>query len=455
MENGNVRGGEVQTPTNITIKGILSLLMQRIDETDKRSVISLGMGDPSAYSCFRTTPVAQDAVVDALKSDKFNGYSPTVGLPQTRRAIAEYLSRDLPYKLSTDDVFITSGCTQAIDVALAMLARPGANILLPKPGFPIYELCAAFRGIKVRHFDLLPEKGWEVDLDAIESLADHNTVAIVIINPGNPCGNVYSYQHLKRIAETAEKLKTLVIADEVYGHLAFGRNPFVPMGVFGSIVPVITLGSLSKRWIVPGWRLGWFVTSDPSGMFKQPKTVERIKKYFDILGGPATFIQVRLRKKVATCFRPRLHNSCVYLIVVRFSAIVSIRFLVFQAAVPRIIEQTDDVFFKNTIKTLKRSSDICYDKIREISCIICPYKPEGSMAVMLKLNLSLLEGISDDIDFCFKLAKEESVIVLPGTAVGLKDWIRITFAVDPAGLEEALGRVKSFCQRHASRILGA
>ncbi|KAJ8755094.1 hypothetical protein K2173_016788 [Erythroxylum novogranatense] len=414
MDHDAVSGGEMQAPTNITIKGILSLLMQSIDEKHKRNVISLGMGDPSSYSCFHAPSVAQEAVTDALKSDKFNGYSPTVGLPQTRRAIAQYLSRDLPYQLSSDDVFITSGCTQAIDVALAMLARPGANIMLPKPGFPIYELCAAFRGIEVRHFDLLPEKGWEVDLDAIESLADHNTVALVIINPGNPCGNVYSYQHLKRIAETAVKIKTLIIADEVYGHLAFGRNPFVAMGVFGSKAPVITLGSLSKRWIVPGWRLGWFVTSDPSGVFRQPKTVERIKKYFDILGGTATFIQ---------------------------------------AAVPRIIEQTEEVFFRNTIKTLKHSSDICCERIKEISCIICPHKPEGSMAVMLKLNLSLLDGISDDIDFCFKLAKEESVIVLPGTAVGLKDWIRLTFAVDPALLEEALGRVKSFCQRHASRVV--
>lgn len=116
------------------------------------------------------------------------------------RAIAEYLSRDLPYKLSSDDVFITSGCTQAIDVAMTMLARPGANILLPRPGFPIYGLSAAFRNVEVRHYDLLAEKGWEVDLDAIEALADQNTVAVVIINPGNPCGNVYSYQHLKQVS---------------------------------------------------------------------------------------------------------------------------------------------------------------------------------------------------------------------------------------------------------------
>ncbi|XP_010537035.1 PREDICTED: probable aminotransferase TAT2 [Tarenaya hassleriana] len=398
----------------ITIKGILSLLMQSIEEEDKspKRVISLGMGDPSAYSCFRTTPVAQQAVSDALLSHDFHGYAPTVGLPQARRAIAEYLSRDLPYKLSQDDVFITSGCTQAIDVALAMLARPGANILLPRPGFPIYELCAKFRQLEVRYVDLLPDSGWEIDLDAVEALSDQNTVALVVINPGNPCGNVYGYQHLKKVAEMAKKLGILVIADEVYGHLAFGNTPFVPMGVFGSVVPVLTLGSLSKRWIVPGWRLGWFVTTDPLGSFKDPKIIERFKKYFDILGGPATFIQ---------------------------------------AAVPTILEQTDELFFKKTLNTLKNSSVICYERIKEIPCIDCAHRPEGSMAMMVKLNLELLEDISDDIDFCFKLAREESVIILPGTAVGLKNWLRITFAADQSSLEEAFNRIKCFYLRHSDQ----
>ncbi|MBA0668460.1 hypothetical protein Goklo_001368 [Gossypium klotzschianum] len=413
MENGSANH-EMETASTITIKGILSLLMQNLDENNCKRLIPLGMGDPTIYSCFHTTHVAGQAVVEALQSDKFNGYSPTVGLPQTRRAIAEYLSCDLPYKLSCDDVFITSGCTQAIDVALAMLARPRANFLIPRPGFPIYELCATFRRLEIRYYDLLPENGWEVDLDSVEALADQNTVGFVIINPGNPCGNVYSYQHLKKIAETAEKLKIPVIADEVYGHLVFGDNPFVPMGVFGSMVPVLTLGSLSKRWIVPGWRLGWFVINDPSCMFKNPKIIERIKKYFDILGGPATFIQ---------------------------------------AAVPRIIEQTDNVFFKKTINTLKQTSDICWDMIKEIPCLTCPQKPQGSMAAMIKLNISSLEDISDDIDFCFRLAKEESVIILPGTAVGLKNWLRITFAADPQSLKEALGRLKSFCKRHTKLML--
>lgn len=115
------------------------------------------------------------------------------------RAVAEYLSLDLPYKLTPDDVFLSLGCTQAIETILTVLARPGANILLPRPGFPFYEARAAVSNLEVRHFDLLPEKDWEVDIASVEALADDNTVAMVIINPGNPCGSVFTYQHLQKV----------------------------------------------------------------------------------------------------------------------------------------------------------------------------------------------------------------------------------------------------------------
>lgn len=420
MENGSstavrwgFRGNKgLSTASAITIRGILNQIMENIDKADPRPIIPLGHGDPSAFPCFRTTPFAEDAIADAVRSAKFNGYSPTVGILPARRAIAEYLSKDLPYKLSPDDVYLTIGCTQAIEVMLTVLARPNANILLPRPGFPFYEARAAFSHLEVRHYDLLPEKGWEVDLDAVEALADENTVAMAIINPGNPCGNVFTYQHLKKVAETARKLGILVIADEVYDHLTFGSNPFVPMGVFGSIAPVITVGSISKRWIVPGWRLGWLVTNDPNGILAKYGIVDCIKGFLNISSDPATFIQ---------------------------------------GAIPQILEKTKDDFFSKIVNVLREAADICYYGIKEIPCISCPSKPEGSMFVMVKLNLSLLEDIKDDIDFSFKLAKEESVIVLPGVAVGLKNWLRVTFAIEPSSLEEGLGRIKAFYQRHAKK----
>ncbi|KAJ4838874.1 Nicotianamine aminotransferase 1, partial [Turnera subulata] len=342
----------------------------------------------------------------------FTGTSQITIFLNCNRAVADYLNKDLPYKLTPDHIYLTLGCVQAIEVALAVLARPGGNILLPRPGFPQYETRAASSGHEVRHFDLLPEQGWEVDLEAVEALGDQNTVAMVIINPGNPCGNVYSYEHLKRVAETARKLGIIVIADEVYGHIAFGSTPFVPMGVFGALVPVLTLGSISKRWVVPGWRMGWLVTNDPLDLLRDSGVVESIKNYLNTTTDPVTFIQ---------------------------------------AAIPKIFENTKEDFFSDILNILRDAADLCYGKIQDIPCISCPQKAEGSMFVMVKLNLSDLEDINDDIDFCLKLAREESTIVLPGVTVGMKNWLRITFAVDPATLEDGLERMKAFCQRHAKK----
>jgi bifunctional pyridoxal-dependent enzyme with beta-cystathionase and maltose regulon repressor activities len=83
---------------------------------------------------------------------------------------------------------------------MTVLAAPGANVLLPRPGFPMYESRAALCGLEFRHFDLLPDKGWEVDLPGVEALADESTVAMVIVNPNNPCGCVYSYDHLAKVS---------------------------------------------------------------------------------------------------------------------------------------------------------------------------------------------------------------------------------------------------------------
>ena len=120
--------------------------------------------------------------------------------PWIGSAVAEYLSRDLPYQLSPDDIYLTAGCCQAIDVMISVLAQPGSNILLPKPGFPLYESRTMFSNLEARHFNLIPDRGWEADLESVEALADENTVAMVIVNPSNPCGSVYSRDHLAKVS---------------------------------------------------------------------------------------------------------------------------------------------------------------------------------------------------------------------------------------------------------------
>ncbi|XP_073127286.1 nicotianamine aminotransferase 1-like isoform X1 [Henckelia pumila] len=415
MENKFAKWGlKNQKEAKVTIREILEKMKKELKNDDERPMIHLGHGDPSAYSSFRTTPVAEEAVNGALRSAKFNGYAPAAGLPESRRAVAEFLSKDLPYNLSEEDIFITAGAAHAIELILTVLAQPGANILLPRPGYPSYEAHSSFVDLEVRHFDLFPEKDWEIDLDGVEALADVNTVAMVVINPGNPSGSVFTWEHLRKIAETAKRLGIVLISDEVYYDLVFGGNKFVPMGVFGSVTPVVSLGTMSKRWLVPGWRLGWIALSDPNGILEKSGITECIKNYRNISADSTTLIQ---------------------------------------GAIPEILEKTPKDFISNIVVLLREAADACCSQIMEIPFLYLPQKPQGAMSTMVKLNLDMLEGIEDDMDFCFKLAKEESVLILPGSVLGLKNWLRISFAADLASLEEGLHRIKAFCCRHSNMIM--
>lgn len=394
------------------IRGMLAYLRSHLDPKGK-SVIPLGYADPSPFECYKVAKEAEDSLVEAIRSGQYNGYAPAVGLPEARRAVAEYLSPGLPYKLGAEDIYLTCGCRQAMDVTVAVLGGKDANILLPRPGYPLYEALLAYNGIEARHYNLIPERNWEIDLDHLETIADRNTVAMVLVNPNNPCGVVFSREHLAKVAETAKKLGLLIVSDEVYAPLVFDHKPFVPMGLFATVVPVLTLGSISKRWLVPGWRLGWIVACDPNGILKETRIIEGIRNLLNVVVDPATFAQ---------------------------------------AALPNILKKTTREFYEHALQTLCQAADICYNRAQKLDVLYCQSKPQGSMFLMIKISIPCFEDINEDVEFCGKLAKEESVIVLPGTKwslLGMKNWIRVSFAVSPCLLEEAWDRIESFCKRHA------
>ncbi|ESQ54992.1 hypothetical protein EUTSA_v10025293mg [Eutrema salsugineum] len=357
-----------------------------------------------------TSHTAEKAVVKAVICGTGNAYAPSIGLPVARRAVAEYLNRDLDNKLTGDDVFMTVGCKQAIELVVDILAKPNANILLPKPGFPADYVRSIFKNLEVRRYEFIPENDFEIDLDSVREMADENTFAIFIINPHNPNGNYYTEAHLDQLARLARELGIMVVSDEVYRWTVFGSNPFVPMGKFSSIVPVITLGSISKGWSVPGWRTGWLALHDLDGVFRSTKVLKAAKEFLEINSKPPTVIQ---------------------------------------AAIPTILEKTPKEFFDRRQSFLKHQVDFAYSKLNEIPTLTCYMKPEACTFLWTELDPLEFLNIEDDQDFCNKLAKEENLVLLPGIAFGQKNWLRHSIDMETPILEDAFERLKSFCERHA------
>lgn len=171
------------------------------------------------------------------------------------------------------DVILCSGCSSSIDMCIAVLGHPGSNILIPRPGFSIYRTLALSYGIEVRSYNLLPDQQWEVDLQQMDQLINSDTVAIVLTNPSNPCGSVFTARHIRQILEIAEKHRVPIIADEIYEHFVFPDVEYCSISSLSENVPVLSCGGLTKRFLVPGWRLGWIVIHDRNGVFQDIRKV--------------------------------------------------------------------------------------------------------------------------------------------------------------------------------------
>lgn len=132
-------------------------------------------------------------------------------------------------------------------MCIAVLADSGDNILMPRPGFPLYKTLASGYGVNVKEYDLDPSKDWDIDLEHLESLIDSRTVAIVYNNPSNPCGSVFSEEHIRSLLAIAEKHCIPIIADEIYENMVFGNQPFIPIASLTEEVPVLVCRGTTKK----------------------------------------------------------------------------------------------------------------------------------------------------------------------------------------------------------------
>lgn len=224
-----------------------------------KKLLSLNIGDPLLYD-FPTPPHIIEAVHRAMLEGK-NGYAPSAGVPEAIEAIRAEAERDGIG--SIQDVFTNSGVSEGIQLAVAALTDPGENILIPSPGYPLYDATLASMSAEGVHYRLDESAGWQPDLDDMARAINAKTRAIVVINPNNPTGAVYSEQTLRGILELASRHGLMVFADEIYSKMILDDRPFRPMASLTTDIPIVTFNGMSKGYLVPGFRVGWGIVSGP------------------------------------------------------------------------------------------------------------------------------------------------------------------------------------------------
>ncbi len=230
------------------------------DEVTKQGhkVLPLNVGDPLAFD-FATPPYLIEAVYKAMRDGK-NGYCPSSGIKPALDAIRREAETKKGIR-NIQDIFITTGVSETVDVCLTALLNPGEDVLTPCPDYPLYSAVLAKIGASVNTYYLNEEDGWQPDLEDIRRKITPRTRGIVLINPNNPTGAVCSRQMLEKIAEIAREHNLLVFADEIYDKLMIDDDEHIPFASIAPDLPVVTFGGMSKNYLVPGWRVGWGIVS--------------------------------------------------------------------------------------------------------------------------------------------------------------------------------------------------
>jgi alanine-synthesizing transaminase len=368
-------------------------------ESEGRRILYLNIGDPLLYD-FETPAVMVEAVERAMRDGK-NYYGPSAGVFPAREAIAESLE-SAGVDVSPGDVFVTSGASEAIDIAMTSLLEPGDNVLTPLPGYPLYSATLTKLGAVERSYRLDPDNRWQPDLDHVESLVDARTRALVVINPNNPTGSVCDEEVLRGLVDIARRNRLVLFADEVYHNYTYGAPP-PRLASVANDVPVIAFDSLSKAYLATGWRVGWMTLHGPG-------LREGIK------GAITRLVDARLCGPTPPQF-----------------------------AVP-VALAGGKAHLAETMVKLRERRDVTVERIASIPGFTCT-APEAAFYVMPRFTG--LDGRSDE-DFVLDVLSAEGVLAVHGSGFGMpaeQGYMRIVFLAPVPTLETAFDGIERVATR--------
>lgn len=340
-------------------------------ENEGKKVIYLNIGDPVKFD-FETPNHIRQALKNAV-DEGANSYAPSEGLPELREAICEKEKTVNDVEISPENVIVTQGVSEGIQMLLASVVDGGDEFLVPGPTYPAYLSYTNFFGGKPVSYETLENNGWQPNLDDIQRKITAKTRAIVINNPNNPSGALYPEKTVKKIVNLAGEHELLLISDEIYDRIVF-REEFVSTAHVAKDVPVVGLNGFSKVYLMTGWRLGYMYFYNPEE--KLGKLKESVEKETRIRLSASTPVQ---KAGVAALRGPQDHIA-------------------------------------DMVKKLRERRDYSYKRLKEIDGISCS-KPEGAFYIFPKVETIGSRWKSDE-EFVRHVLEKTGVLLVPGSGFG-------------------------------------
>ena len=360
-----------------------------------KKLLFLNIGDPLQFD-FSTPSHIVEATYQAMLAGK-TGYAPSSGVEEATQAIRDEAGRqDIQ---NVQDVFLASGVSEAIEIALASLINPGENLLIPSPGYPLYQAVLTKFGAEAVPYYLDESNGWQPDPDEIARRINSRTRGIVVINPNNPTGAVYSREVLSAILDLAARHGLVAFSDEIYSKLVLDPVSHVSLASLAPELPVITFNGLSKAYLVPGFRIGWGILSgEGSSVADYQKAIGKMLRLRLCANHPEQF-----------AIRPAL--------------------------------EADQSHISEMIAKLRRRRDLIDSLLNSIPGISC-VRPQAAFYAFPRLEIS-----GSDQEFISSLIRETGVVVVPGSGFGQQPGtkhFRLVFLPPEETLGQALQHIGDF-----------
>ena len=377
-------------------------------ELEKRGyeIISLNIGNPGLFG-FRTPETMRLAMIENLAQAE--PYCHQKGIFPAREAVVMQQQDRGIHGVTADEVFIGNGVSELIDLSLRALLNPGDEVLVPSPDYPLWSAAVALNGGVVRHYACRPENGFVPDIEDMERLVSERTRAVVVINPNNPSGAVYSRETLGAIAALAERHGLVVLADEIYDQMVYDGAEFIPMATLVHNSVCLSYSGLSKIYRACGYRVGWCVFSGD------------LERASDYLHGMELLAALRLCSNVPS-----------------------------QWAV-----QTALGGFQSILDLVSPGGRLYQSRQTIIDCVAASdylslQKPMGAMYAFIRLD-PRFAGKLDDQAFALELLEKQHVLVAPGTSFNTPyaDHFRVTTLPDPETINTVFERINACLAPHA------